>query len=118
MRKQNEICLYGAREVGFGWLAVTSARPGEVLSEAGPGEDVSLSCGSLTAAVWTAADAIRAAGGRGGCLVFAPCGELVAEVNLDRNVPSFGSLRFRSAAEYGVIITAEQIEALAEREAS
>lgn len=71
-----EICLYGTRRVGFGWLATT--REGARLG------DAELRDRSMTETVFEAIDAVAKSRGAldGVAIVFAPGGETCAEFSV------------------------------------
>jgi len=104
-----EICLYGNRETGAGWLA--SAGPitaGKILGDGDPVRDR-----GFTEAVWQAADALRAAGVTAGIVrIFAAGGQRMAEVQIEKSIGYFGDLKWSPAIVYA--ISADAIAAAAE----
>jgi len=90
-----EICLYGNRSTGAGWLAIHSL--GARLL--GDGEPVAGR--SFTEATWIAARALTEAGWSGAVAIYEPGGERMAICDL-ASVPSYGSLPWQPAAHYEV----------------
>ena len=88
-----EICLYGNRQTGAGWLAVFADRM------AGDGEPVADR--SFTEAVWLAAEALKKLGAPGKVAIYAPGGEKMAICDLSR-VPSYGDLRWQPAPQHEI----------------
>ncbi len=98
-----EICLYGTWKVGHGWIA--RAADGKMY---GTGEPVPGR--TATEAYWYAAIALREAGHEGTLKVYAPGGELMAEVKTG-HLPIFGALEWKPAPVY--TISAEALIAAA-----
>lgn len=85
-----EICLYGNREIGAGWLARTP--DGRLLGDGDPVEGR-----MFTEAVWQAQDALEAAGVKGGRVrIFAAGGQRMAEEYLTHRA-YFGDLKWTAA---------------------
>ena len=89
-----EICLYGNRDTGAGWIAAFAGRV--------TGDGVPQSRRSFTEAVWLGAAALRELGAAGSVAIYAPGGEKVSLAALD-HVPSFGDLRWQLAQPAAVI---------------
>lgn len=105
-----DICLYGNRETGAGFIA--QAVDGRMFGNGEP-----LASRSFTEAVWLAVDELRRAGvERGQLRIFAPGGERMATVEIgglkDRRLPYFGELSWGPAPVY--VISAEALVAASE----
>jgi hypothetical protein len=92
-----EICLYGNRQTGAGWLASTLHS-----ERMGTGEPVAER--SFTEAVWMAADEIRKFYMRGLIRIYAPGGEKMATINVCGHPPCYGDLKWEPATVYTVKI--------------
>lgn len=107
-----EVCLYGNRETGAGWLARTAE--GAMLGTGDP-----KAARSFTDAVWLACDAVRrlrsmaghAHAHTGTVRVFAPGGERMADTDLNRPA-TYGDLHWVPATM--LVIDADAIIAAAE----
>lgn len=98
-----EICLYGNREVGSGWLA--SVPGGHLLGDGEP-----RSYWSLTDALWMAVGELRVMGVASGAVrIFAPGGRFAADVKLSE-VGYYGNLPWKAAPQYEIDV-AELIRA-------
>lgn len=87
-----DICLYGTRDHGFGYLA--DSRAGLHIG------DGALTHRTATAAYWTACQELRTSGCDSGIVrVFAPGGEFVAEGSLDAP-PWYGDLKWDRAEAF------------------
>lgn len=106
MRKSNEInasiCLYGVQSTGAGYLAERRDQPGQFFGdgETKPGR-------SFTEAVHQALADLGLVEGK--VRIFAPGGDLVAELR-PSEFRTFGGLKWRSAADFAVVLSAEEIE--------
>lgn len=102
-KKTAELCLYGTRDAGFGWIARTG--DGVLL---GDGE---LRFDSVTVAVWTAQQALTDAGAwKCPVVIFEPGGRRMARSSVG-SVPSYGLLVWETAPVF--VISAEAIVAAA-----
>lgn len=99
-----QICLYGATHCGHGWLAMVQGRNRPM----GDGQPVS-GCG-MTAAIWNACDALQKSGISGKAAVFAPCGTVMAKIDLSERMYA-GDLHWEAAPV--IEISAAEIEAAA-----
>jgi hypothetical protein len=105
-----EICLYGTREHGAGWLASTP--DGRMF---GDGE-LNFALG-FTQAVWDAGDALAKAGVRSGTIrIFAPGGQRMALVSQAGYLPYYGDLKWEAAPV--IEISCEDIERVAAEQAA
>lgn len=101
-----EVCLYGNRETGAGYIAVL---PGRMFGDGTP-----VRGRSMTEAVWFAAFALRDAGaGPGLVRVHEPDGRLMADVDID-NPGYFGDLPWVPAAK--IQVSMDALMAMAERD--
>jgi len=82
-----DICLYGTRQTGAGWLAQTA--DGLMFGNGRP-----VAGRSFTEAVWMAMGALESDGIRSGQVrIFLPGGDYMAVVDAAQPVPTFGGLR-------------------------
>jgi hypothetical protein len=106
-----DVCLYGNTRIGAGWLA--TATIGREVRRFGDGEPVEHRC--FTEAVWMAFEALKAAGVTTGLVrVFAPGGERMTKLRIDRHVPNYGNLKWEPAIQYTISAEALIAEAKAE----
>ena len=104
-RLVGEICLYGTREVGAGYLARVE---GKMFGDGAPRPRW-----SFTDAMFHGLRDIREWGiTRGLVRVYEPTGQRFAEVEMDWRWPYYGELKWQPAQQY--VIDAEQIIATAE----
>lgn len=102
-----EICLYGTRHTGAGWLArVGASLDGHLIGDAEPNPDH-----TFTEAVWMACDALRNAGIKAGMVrVFESGGKNCADTDIN-NPGYYGDLKWVPAPVY--VIDADTILAAA-----
>lgn len=102
-----DICLYGIRQTGAGWLAVT--KDGRAFGTGDPMKDR-----SFTEAVYQAVAAIEAAGTRAGLVrIFHPGGEFMTVVALGA-VPNYGSMASVPVPEFGPVKADVALKAMAD----
>src|SRR5262245_33682800 len=96
-----EVCLYGTREIGAGWLARTA--DGTLFGDGEPRQGH-----TFTDALWIACKAMREAGVQGRTVrVFSPDGLRMADTIIDRPA-YYGDLKWRPATV--IVVSAEEIE--------
>lgn len=108
-----EICLYGNRTVGAGWLAridraADATMPWWADGLIGTGEPVEGR--SFTEAVWAAIDTIRTGVQAGIVRIFDAGGRRMVDVDLN-DVPAYGDLKWTAAVVH--VIPSQDVEAAA-----
>lgn len=100
-----EICLYGNRETGAGYLARIASEPGKFYGTGDP-----VRGRSFTEAIFLADIELREAGlpNKSAIRIFAPGGERYADVK-SAAIPCYGALDWKDAAKFAFVLPVEAI---------
>lgn len=89
-----EIALYGTQRTGAGSIVLLPS--GHMIGDGTPKAGL-----SMTQAVWAGIEVLKIAGMEKGIVrIFAPGGELCADVEISEHVPNFGALTWNRAPCY------------------
>jgi len=93
-----EICLYGTQRVDHGSIILLPS--GNMVGDGTPKPGL-----SMTEAIWAGITVIRTAGlERGTVRIFAPGGELCADMEISEHIPNAGALTWKRAPMYVVAV--------------
>lgn len=99
-----EIALYGNQKTGAGSIVLLPS--GHMIGDGTPKTGL-----SMTQAIWAGVEVLRTAGMESGIVrIFAPGGELCADVEISQHVPNFGALTWNRAPCY--VIPVDSIDEL------